>query len=54
MLEDKVEGLLLHDEEFKKLFEYIRNKERDKNNKRNFDMEMEYGNSKGKKLVVDL
>ncbi len=23
MVEDKVEGLLLHDEEFKKLFEYI-------------------------------
>lgn len=30
MVEDKVEGLLLHDEEFKKLFEYIRNKEKDK------------------------
>ncbi len=26
MVEDKAEGLLLHDEEFKKLFEYIRNK----------------------------
>ena len=25
MVEDKAEGLLLHDEEFKKLFEYIRN-----------------------------
>ncbi len=32
MVEDKAEGLLLHDEEFKKLFEYIRNKLRgDKN-----------------------
>lgn len=30
MVEEKVEGLLLHDEEFKKLFEYIRNKEKDK------------------------
>ena len=30
MIEEKVEGLLLHDEEFKKLFEYIRNKEKDK------------------------
>lgn len=26
MVEEKVEGLLLHDEEFKKLFEYIRNR----------------------------
>ncbi len=32
MVEDKAEGLLLHDEEFKKLFKYIRNKLRgDKN-----------------------
>lgn len=30
MVKDKAEGLLLHDEEFKKLFEYIRNKEKDK------------------------
>ena len=30
MVEDKVEGLLLHNAEFKKLFEYIRNKEKDK------------------------
>ncbi len=30
MVEEKVEGLLLHDAEFKKLFEYIRNKEKDK------------------------
>lgn len=30
MVEEKVEGLLLHDEEFKRLFEYIRNKEKDK------------------------
>lgn len=30
MVEDKTEGLLLHDEEFKKLFEYIRNEEKDK------------------------
>ncbi len=30
MVKDKVEGLLLHNEEFKKLFEYIRNKEKDK------------------------
>ncbi len=30
MVEDKVEGLLLHNEEFKKLFEYIRNEEKDK------------------------
>ena len=30
MVENKTEGLLLHDEEFKKLFEYIRNKEKDK------------------------
>ena len=30
MVEEKVEGLLLHDEEFKKLFKYIRNKEKDK------------------------
>ena len=29
MVKDKVEGLLLHDEEFKKLFEYIRNEEKD-------------------------
>lgn len=30
MVEDKAEGLLLHDKEFKKLFEYIRNEEKDK------------------------
>ena len=30
MVENKAEGLLLHDEEFKKLFEYIRNEEKDK------------------------
>lgn len=30
MVENKVEGLLLHNEEFKKLFEYIRNEEKDK------------------------
>lgn len=30
MVQDKVEGLLLHDEEFKRLFEYIRNKEKQK------------------------
>lgn len=30
MVEHKAEGLLLHDEEFKKLFEYIRNEEKDK------------------------
>ena len=28
MVEEKVEGLLIHDEEFKKLFEYIRNREK--------------------------
>lgn len=30
MVEEKAEGLLIHDEEFKKLFEYIRNSENDK------------------------
>ena len=30
MVEERAEGLLIHDEEFKKLFEYIRNEEKDK------------------------